>query len=136
MAPEFKSREMGRYLLVGGCAVLIDFCGYYALSGPLGVDPSWAKRISFTAGAAWAFFANKFFTFKQPLLKWNEPLAFIAVYGVGFLANSAVHDFTLRLLARKLPAVIAATAVSTIWNFIGQKFLVFRRPMPSREHEL
>jgi putative flippase GtrA len=126
MGTAFKSQEILRYLFVGGCAVLIDAGGYVVLSGPLALSPSWAKRLSFMAGAIWAFFANKFFTFKQPARKWDEPFVFAAVYAAGFLANSAVHDLVFHFTARKTAAFFAATAVSTVLNFLGQKFLVFR----------
>jgi putative flippase GtrA len=123
-------REIARFLLVGGIAVTIDAAVYAALL-QLGWDPSWAKRASFLAGAAWAFLANKFFTFGSRSWQVAEPVWFVLVYAAGWLANSVVHDLTFHLFSREVLAFLAATAVSTVMNFLGMKFIVFRQARAS-----
>ena len=58
-------------------------------------------------------------------------LVFAAVYLTGWVCNSATHDLALGWTGMKTAAFLAATAVSTTTNFIGQKWLVFRGPGPA-----
>jgi putative flippase GtrA len=126
ISPRLKT-ELLRFGLVGGLAVGFDAASYFGLIAILDMNPDWAKRASFAIGSVWAFFANKYFTFGVRELRLREPFVFTAVYLVGWLLNSLVHDLTLHLSDRKWLAFLAATAVSTCTNFAGQKFLVFKR---------
>ena len=132
MATEPKSTsplkgELLRFLVVGGIAVALDAASYWALMHFAGLNPVWAKRVSFGIGSVWAFFANKYFTFAVRELRASEPFLFAIVYVAGWFLNSVTHDLVLRLAENKTLAFLAATGVSTCSNFIGQKFLVFRR---------
>lgn len=125
--------ELPRFLVVGGVAVALDAASYWGLVRFGTVDPVWAKRMSFGIGSVWAFFANKYFTFGMRALRMSEPFLFTIVYLAGWLLNSVTHDWVLRWFDLKVWAFLAATAVSTCTNFIGQKFLVFRRKDPKAQ---
>jgi len=116
-----------RFLVVGGIAVALDAASYWALMHFWGLNPIWAKRASFGIGSVWAFFANKYFTFGVRELKASEPVLFAIVYVAGWFLNSVTHDLVLGWFGLKWLAFLVATGVSTCSNFIGQKFLVFRR---------
>lgn len=132
----FLQLEIVRYGIVGGGAVLIDLIIYTLLIYFNITDPSWAKRIGFTIGALWSFLINKFYTFRKYDLKLSEPVFFIIVYVSGFLLNSFIHDWILRLYNSKVFAFILATCVSIMWNYVGQKWLVFRKAANLQENEL
>jgi putative flippase GtrA len=119
--------ELLRFLVVGGIAVALDAASYWALMHFAELSPVWAKRASFGIGSVWAFFANKYFTFAVRELSASEPVLFAIVYLAGWFLNSVTHDLTLGWFGMKWFAFLAATGVSTCSNFIGQKFLVFRR---------
>ena len=119
--------ELARFLLVGGLAVAIDGGSYLLLVQAGLLSPSWAKRLSFALGSVWAFFMNKYYTFEQREARLAEPFVFAAVYSAGWVGNSVTHDLVLGWTGLKTAAFLAATAVSTTTNFIGQKRLVFRR---------
>jgi len=123
--------ELLRFLVVGGIAVALDGASYWALMRFAGLSPVWAKRISFGIGSVWAFFANKYFTFAMRDLRASEPFLFAVVYLAGWFLNSVTHDLVLGWFGLKWFAFLAATGVSTCSNFIGQKFLVFRRKSPN-----
>lgn len=122
--------ELLRFGLVGGLAVAFDAASYYGLMQLFQMEPAWAKRASFAIGSVWAFFANKYFTFGVRELRLREPFVFAVVYLCGWLFNSLTHDLVLYVAGRKWLAFLAATAVSTCTNFVGQKFLVFKRHNP------
>lgn len=118
--------ELFRYIIVGGGAVLIDFLVYLLLTYFNIMEASWAKRVSFITGGVWSFIANKLFTFRKMELRISEPLLFVFVYAIGFAMNTVVHDWVLRLYSLKVAAFLMATSISVIWNYIGQKLIVFR----------
>lgn len=125
--------ELLRFLVVGGIAVALDAASYWALMHFGQMSPVWAKRASFGIGSVWAFFANKYFTFAARELRASEPFLFAIVYVAGWFLNSVTHDLVLGWFGLKWLAFLAATGVSTCSNFIGQKFLVFRRKHPDAQ---
>jgi putative flippase GtrA len=129
----FLQHEIVRYTIVGGGAVLIDLFTYTLLIQFKFTDPSWAKRIGFTCGAIWSFLINKFYTFRIYNFKISEPVFFAIVYVTGFLINSLIHDWILKSYDTKAFAFAMATCISIVWNYIGQKWLVFRKARNKRE---
>ena len=125
MADKLK-RELLRFLVVGGIAVLIDGSTYFLFTWFEWMSPSWAKRVSFALGAIWAFVMNKYYTFEQKKFRKREPPLFVLVYAAGWFFNSITHDIVLHFFSIKLFAFLVATGVSTCTNFIGQKWIVFR----------
>lgn len=119
--------EIIRYLVVGGVSVGLDFVVYTLLIVTKILDPILAKRVSFIVGGIWAFFANKLFTFRKSGVKLSEPLLFGFIYFCGFFLNVIVHDIIFKSFKVKTLAFISATFVSILWNYIGQKWVVFRK---------
>ncbi len=139
-------REVGLFLIVGMTAVTTDLGSYYLLLGHL--HPAVAKAISFVTGSAVAFIMNKFWTFAKYTHSYVEIAKFVLLYTVTLIANVTTNDFFLinfnslhhALLfsvgiKREVDinpsllvflAFLVATAVSTILNFIGQKWWVFK----------
>lgn len=120
-------KQMRRFLLTGGLAVLTDLLFYYILINFIWV--ALAKAISFIIGAIVAFLLGKYYTFEQPKtgIK-KETFRFTLLYATTFMLNVASNQLALWVFpAWVFFAFIFATAVSTICNFIGQKFFVFRK---------
>jgi putative flippase GtrA len=111
---------------------------YWALLGPIGPSP--AKAVSFLCACCVAYLLNKFWTFKAEKHSWTEISKFIGLYTGTFLTNIAVNKLVIVALPELSPALnpytfqlgwLLATSVSTIINYFGQKFWVFRRnPAP------
>lgn len=118
--------ELFCYCIVGGGAVFCDFMIYYILTQYFSVNPSLAKKYSFISGGIWSFLANKFFTFKRKDPSIQELVLFIMVYAMGFILNSVVHNFILKSTQIISLAFISATVISVLWNYLGQKLLVFK----------
>ncbi len=116
-----------RFLLVSSVSLLIDSSVYLLLSAALGVDSSWAKRVSFACIVVWGFFANKRFTFRQQQVQASEPVKFGLLYLAGWTLNSLVHDMTAAGSGASTIAFLAATATWALLNFTGQKWFVFSR---------
>ena len=119
--------EAYRFLLVGICSVSIDFIFYYLFIYFDIFDPNNSKRLSFVIGAIFAFFANRSYVFKISEKKASQFFLFCLLYFCSFILNSLVHDYIYLVSQITFISFLLATAVSTITNFIGQKFVIFRK---------
>lgn len=126
--PSNKTRtQLLRFLVVGSSAVATDFLSYFFLLNLLSHAP--AKTISFILGTIVAYVFNKYWTFEQPRRDRTEIIRFIILYSMTLGANVLVNQIALYLFPSLiLLAFLAATGTSTILNFIGQKWWVFKRP--------
>jgi len=118
--------EIYRFLIVGVCSVSIDFLFYYFFIYYDFLDPNNAKRLSFIIGAIFAFYANRNYVFQVNEKKLSQYIMFSILYFTSFILNSIVHDFVYLISNLTLISFLCATIVSTITNFTGQKFLIFK----------
>ena len=120
----------------------------FALVGVLGVAVhflilsiifQWLHR-SFTAGQATAttvamvfnFWVNNRFTYGDVRLRgwrWIRGcLSFMAVCGIGALANVGVASYLFRWNQAWIPAALAGIVVSSVWNFVATSIFTWARP--------
>jgi len=117
-------RELFYFLISGISAVFTDFVTYFILIPHL--SHNWAKGISFVAGSFVAYLMNKYLTFIKKESSGIEIIKFIVLYSVTLGANILVNDIALNFIDFKVIGFLAATGTSTILNYIGQKFWVFK----------
>ena len=122
-----RNGELFRFLIVGGIAVFLDGISYVLMVRTIGVDHSLSKRISFVLGSIWAFLANKHYTFSSSSPALKEVILFTLLYLSTYLANGWVHDITWEFSSLDWFSFLTATATSTTINYVGQKFVVFRK---------
>lgn len=123
--------ELCRFGVGGGSAVLTDFVGYLVLKNM--TDVSVAKGISFVLGSIVGFVINKLWTFGSRRFSWQEIFRYIALYAVSATVNTAVNKGVLNISRSTLLSFLVATGVSTVMNFVGQKFFVFRKRTQKEE---
>ncbi len=126
--------ELVRYLIAGASAVSADLITYWLLLPA--INPSPAKAFSFVAGTIVAYTLQKFWTFKQKEHSWPEVTKFISLYSSSLLINVAVNRVSIYLIETYIPQLqpmrfqlswLMATGTSTVMNYVGQKFWVFKR---------
>lgn len=131
--PRAHLAEVGRFVIVGGSAVATDFLVYFALTTFVPVVPvSVAKATSFIAGAVLAFVFNRAFVFRAEGRAMTQVVPFTVLYLVSLGLNNAVNALFLSYGAAKIIAWFFATGTSTVSNFVGMKFIVFRRKKQER----
>ena len=121
-------RELSRFLIVGCITVSIDFMVYCCLINLFLSDIGFAKAIGFISGCVFAYFANRFWTFKRRSARSASLLRFILVYGVGLLANVFINQSILSFwdnTSALYTAFLIATGISATLNFMGMKWFVF-----------
>ena len=122
--------EILRFLPVGGGAAATSFVIYATLVA-IGLHTAPAKAVGFTTGAIFSFFGNRSFTFRREASGGRKIIVFILLYMITLIFNVSINELGLYLMGSRslLNLVIAwtvATGCSSIANFIGMKFLVFR----------
>ena len=123
---KFNKKETLKFLVGGGTAVIVDFLTYKIFM-ILGIERTIAKTLSFICGSIVGFIINKYWTFKSSKFEIKEILKYIVLYIVTAFINSQVNKYILLLFESEMFAFLCATGVSTILNFLGQKFLIFKK---------
>lgn len=119
-----KRKEILRFLVGGGSAVVTDYIVYRLLIW-LSFGVTMSKGISFVTGSIVGFVINKLWTFESKKFIKAEVVKYIILYTITATINAWVNDIVLLLFNIQLFAFLCATGVSTVLNFIGQKFFVF-----------
>ena len=136
------SSELFRFLMAGISAVATDWLSYLMLLNF--INPALAKAISFALGSIVAYVVNKLWTFKRPDPSAAEVFQFTALYMSTWVVNVSVNQILLGGLPGVFPltftfagfsrdelivrfALLCATGTSTVLNYLGMKFWVFKR---------
>lgn len=131
--PEGASEGV-RFVLVGVANTLVDAALYFALSSGfflLVIPRLAAKALAYTAGVANSYYWNRRWTFRSTLPVSQTLLPFALANLAGLALNVALLHIGLAVF--RLPeilAVAAATAGAVAWNFLINKYLVFRSRQP------
>ena len=116
-------RELNKFLYAGLAAVGTDLLVYYLLLNLLSTEVS--KGISFIMGSVVAFIINKYWTFNKPEKSYKEMIQFGILYSTTLALNVMTNKIVLDYTDIVLVSFMVATGISTILNFVGQKWWVF-----------
>jgi len=127
---EEANSQIIRFIPVGVATVLIDFLCYFILLSS-GFSFNLAKGMSFCLGVLFAYFANKYFTFKRDDYGLKGKGKFTLVYATSLIANISANYVVLKFIFPQLEirfiiAFVMATGISAIMNFLGMKLYVFK----------
>jgi putative flippase GtrA/SAM-dependent methyltransferase len=122
-------KQLLRFLIVGLCCVAVDSSLYHLLGWTVGLPLYLAKAISFMAGVVVGFVGNKLWTFQSRRKSLAEPLTHLALYSVTMLVNVGCNQAVLSVVGSSATTVayLAATAVTTVLNFLGMRLFTFRQ---------
>ena len=117
--------------MVGGVTVLVDFASYTLLQAWIGLPVDVAKSLGFLIGTAFAYFANRLWTFGHQEPARGSAWRFVLLYSITLAFNVLVNAAGLHALHGlawdRQGAFLLATGVSAFLNFLGMKYLVFRQ---------
>ncbi len=135
--------QITKYVLVGSLNTGIDFAVLNLLLWMTGIySGKWIillNAIAFSVAVINSYFWNKFWTFKDKGTdgsKVKEFSQFVSITLIGMILNTAVVYFMTTFtspimeLSPELWANLAkvfATGISLVWNFLGYKFIIFKK---------
>ncbi|PIY89391.1 MAG: hypothetical protein COY73_01055 [Candidatus Nealsonbacteria bacterium CG_4_10_14_0_8_um_filter_37_14] len=133
--------QIVRFAEVGVLNTFIDFgilnllIWLTGITGGLAIAP--LNAISFLVACTNSYFWNKFWTFeKEGTVTRKEFTQFLVISGIGIGINTGIVVAGTSLISPLLGfssgawanlIKVLATAVSMIWNFLGYKFIVFKK---------
>lgn len=133
--------QIMKFGMVGLANTAVDFGILNFLMAATGIfsgkDIFFLNSVSFIIAVIHSYFWNKFWTFSARKTEaTKEFLQFLIVSVVGLLINGGIvymittwlqPMFGVNEISWANAGKVAATAISLIWNFIGYKFIVFKK---------
>ena len=117
-----------KFVTVGILSTSLNYSCFYVLFSFFSLNYMLSSATGYLFGVFVGFIFNKGWTFQYQIITVKEPLQYITVYTFSLLLGLAF----LRVLVSKLNippeiANVATIALTTITNFSGLKFWVFRK---------
>lgn len=123
-----------RFLIVGVINTIVGN-GIMFLLLNLTPTPYWlCVAANYITGGIVSYFLNKYFTFRNNEKSFKQVVLFVAVVAVcAVLAHGIAKPLVFKLLAGKSETLqknisaLAGSVLYTVLNFIGQKFIAFKK---------
>jgi len=139
-----NKKQLTKFVLIGGLAVLTDLACYYvflniiptnAFAGRLD-NEAVSKTLSFLCGLSVTYWFNKRWTWRRKDRDNRRLAKFLLTYGISLVLNVGINSGLLHLLHEQpmfagvqfkyLIAFVGATGFCSAFNFVGQKFWIFK----------
>lgn len=138
-----NKKQLTKFILIGMLAVLTDLACYTALlqvitKNVFGVldNEAICKTLSFLCGLSVTYYLNKRWTWRRKDRSNRRLVKFMLTYGISLVLNVSINSLLLWVLHTQssfaaVPnkyfiAFIGATGFCSAFNFIGQKFWIFK----------
>lgn len=121
-------RQFVKFAIIGATAFVIDMIGYSVFTRLFSIQHILAKVLSFFCASYYSYEFNSKWTFRRAEMRGKKLLAkSYIVQCVGASINAGgLYLFFDRIGYHEILALLIATFFSTIWNFIMNKFWVYR----------
>jgi putative flippase GtrA len=138
---EFFNIQFMKFILVGFLNTVVDFGILNLLMVIFRVYAGWPfslfKTISFSCAVTNSYFLNKFWTFqKEDKAKIQEFSRFLVISIIALLTNVSLASLLVNKIGPQFNispilwanlSAIAAVGITTLINFFGYKYLVFKK---------
>jgi len=134
--------QLAKFALTGALNTFIDLGILSVLMALSGITAGWGysifKGIGFVGATTNSYFWNKHWTFQKKESKEvkKEFLQFLVVSGIGFGINVGTASLVVNVVGPQfglaanvwgMLGAVAAAVGAMAWNFIGYKFIVFKK---------
>lgn len=135
-------KQFAQYCLIGAITTFFDLkifdLAIMAIGTTTGLLANISKGVSFFISVLIKFIGNKFWTFEKNGKEGagKELTAFLIVTALGIIIDVAIYNFFDRFIGPQFgigqiawskASVILAGIVAAIWNFLGYKFIIFKK---------
>ena len=127
VAEEKNARYLLGYLICGGCATILDFSIFLALTDIFGVWYFHANFISYPLGLLTNFTLNKVLNFRNTYKGYvRQFLSFLIIGLLGLGVNQLIlYELVERFGLFPLAAKAIALASVVLWNFTANRYFTF-----------
>lgn len=130
--------QIAKHSLVGAFATVIDLNIFETMAFLFSLNPLLSKGFSFFVATSIKFLGNKQWSFEKRgrdgIEKEIIKFFIVAIVGVGIDVSSFFYFTNILGSQFQLPehiwiklSVIFAALIAAVWNFLGDKFLVFKK---------
>ncbi len=125
---KFLENQFIRFGMVGGSGLVVDLAALAFFWQVVGLDPLIARILSIWLAMTNNWFWNRVFTFRSQGSPLGEYVRFVLVNSVGAVINYSTYGALIILLEgfSTYLAVILATLVSMVFNFVLSKIYAFK----------
>lgn len=125
-----------RYLAVGGTSFLVDFGLLYLFHEVFGVRLWISTGIAFLASFFFNFTFQKIFAFSSKAHKGWSLVKYIALVLFNTVATIGIVAVLYTFIGWELAKVVS-TIITTIWNYLAYRFIVFsERPLLRKKEKV
>lgn len=113
-----------RYLVVGGSSFVLDFMILYALHELVEIRLWLATGIAFLCSFAYNFTLQKVFTFSSTAQTRRSLVKYLILVAVNAIATIGIVA-VLSTYIGWIVAKIVATILTTVWNYLAYRYIIF-----------
>lgn len=120
-------KQIGRFVVVGGLAFLVDYSVLWALVDLLEVNYLFASTLSFAVSVVFNYVLSTFWVFDcaKDGNKVGNFIVFVVMSVIGLLLNLAIMWLTVDVLEiYYLVAKVVSTAIVMVYNFVSRKMIL------------
>ncbi len=134
--------QMAKFVLTGALNTFVDLGVLNFLMWVFGIYAgffySLFKGISFLAASTNSYFWNKHWTFQkgEEVFASREYFKFLVIITIGFFINVTIASFVVNIIGPQFGieakiwanvGAFSAILIAWVWNFLGAKFIVFKK---------
>lgn len=129
-------KEIIKFLITGGVCTLLNYLVFYILLTLLGVNYLFSSAIGYISGVSLGYYMNKLWTFNVKYDSLLLKVKYLAVYLINMLIGLGLLKM-LKEIIHIDPRFgnILSIGYTTVANFIGIKFLVFKKEKDEKVKE-
>ncbi len=119
--------QLTKFLIVGGFSTILNYAIFYGLYKLIGIYYLLSSAIGFLSGVVFGYFFNKTWTFQSKSKARMEIVKYYLVYIFSLFFSLVILRIEVEyFMINPLIANIITISITTIINFAGTKFFVFR----------
>jgi len=123
-------KQVTRYLVVGGLATSLNYVIFFVLYKYSGVNYLISSATGFVLSVLAGYVFNKKWTFGENNSSTKQVVKYFLVYLISLFLSVFLLNLTVEVAEMKPEyGNIISIAFTTCTNFIGLKYLVFKRPV-------
>jgi putative flippase GtrA len=125
----FFHKHFFKFLIVGGASTIINYGIFFVLYNYFQINYQLSSAIGYIVGALFGFFFNKYWTYESDSKQYHkEMLKYFLVYTVSLFMGLGLLRFLVVVLhLSPLIANVVTIGCTTITNFLGTKFIIFKK---------